>query len=341
MPQDQRVITVLKEVAAKSQKKSRVARRQKIIMGVPHPIPYQGSKRGLADKIIAYLPKDTRQLIEPFAGSAAISLAAARGHKAKRWVINDANAPLIALWERIIEQPQEIAAQYRQLWEEQRGREQEYYYLVREKFNQTQEPHYLLYLLARCVKASVRYNAQGEFNQSPDNRRCGTQPSTMQQNIEGASYLLRGRTRLMQGDYRATFAEAEAEDVIYMDPPYQGVCGKRNPRYSNHLVFEEFVDALHSLNQHGLSYIVSYDGRTGDTSYGIPLPASLKLKHLEVKAGRSSQATLLGRTDQTYESLYLSEALAARLKPRPEKLLAQMTTSSLFSFDYAGSTFTR
>ena len=52
-----------------------------------------------------------------------------------------------------------------------------------------------------------------------------------------------------------------------------------------------------------------YDGRTGDKSFGEPLPASLQLRHLEVCAGRSTQATLLGRTDVTYESLYLSPAL--------------------------------
>jgi hypothetical protein len=44
-------------------------------MSVPHPIPYQGSKRALASAILAYLPEDCVTLIEPFAGSAALSLA--------------------------------------------------------------------------------------------------------------------------------------------------------------------------------------------------------------------------------------------------------------------------
>ncbi len=43
----------------------------------PHPIPYQGSKRRLAAAILAHAPSGVRRLIEPFAGSAAISLAAA------------------------------------------------------------------------------------------------------------------------------------------------------------------------------------------------------------------------------------------------------------------------
>jgi DNA adenine methylase len=310
-------------------------------MGVPHPIPYQGSKRNLAASIIAYLPQETGRLIEPFAGSAAISLAASCSRRADRFLINDANVPLIALWDRIINAPQQISEEYRHLWEEQQGQEQHYYYVVRDKFNKSQEPHYLLYLLARCVKASVRYNSLGEFNQSPDNRRCGTQPSTMQQNIFRASHLLRDRTQLQHGDYQAVIQTATVEDVVYMDPPYQGVCGRRNPRYSNSLGLDDFADALLLLNQKEISYIVSYDGRTGEKSFGVPLPDRLRLRHIEIKAGRSSQATLLGRDDQTYESLYFSPALMSRLEPKLFTIhSAKETMPSLFSSDYARSTAT-
>ena len=60
----------------------------------------------------------------------------------------------------------------------------------------------------------------------------------------------------------------------------------------------------------GACIVVSYDGRTGEKTYGEPLPRSLNLVHIEVHAGRSTQATLLGRDHDTYESLYLSPALA-------------------------------
>ena len=36
------------------------------------------------------------------------------------------------------------------------------------------------------------------------------------------------------------------------------------------------------------------------------MPETLGLVHIEVHAGRSTQATLLGRDHDTYESLYLS-----------------------------------
>lgn len=57
-------------------------------------------------------------------------------------------------------------------------------------------------------------------------------------------------------------------------------------------------------------FIVSYDGRTGDKTYGEPLPDSLGLTHIEVHVGRSTQATLLGRDHDTFESLCLSPAVA-------------------------------
>jgi len=64
-------------------------------------------------------------------------------------------------------------------------------------------------------------------------------------------------------------------------------------------------------------YIVSYDGRRGDKTFGELLPASLDLAHIELDAGRSSQSTLLGRDEVTYESLYLSQALTDKISHKP------------------------
>lgn len=50
-------------------------------------------------------------------------------------------------------------------------------------------------------------------------------------------------------------------------------------------------------------------------AFGEPLPASLRLRRLEVCAGRSTQATLLDRTVVTCESLYLSPAIRVDRPP--------------------------
>jgi DNA adenine methylase len=282
-------------------------------MKIPHPIPYQGSKRNLAPAILDYFPQRVATLIEPFAGSAAITLAAAARTLAERYVIADLNEPLIELWRAILESPEKLAHQYETLWRAQHDDRRQYYDKVRAEFNRTGKPDRFLYLLARCVKASVRYNAGGEFNQSPDNRRMGALPETMRLHILGASQLLRGKTACHAGDYREFAARATCDDLVYLDPPYQGVCGERDPRYLQGVVFHEFVEMLETLNFRDIKYLVSYDGRTGERVHGRKLPEALLLHHVELRAGRSSQATLLGRHEITIESLYLSPALAESL----------------------------
>ena len=302
-------------------------------MKTPHPIPYQGSKRLLAPSILKYFPNSATRLIEPFAGAAAVSLAAARQRNIADICLNDINEPLMHLWMEIIEKPERIAAEYEELWNSQIGKEREYYDIVRKRFNNTRKPHYLLYLLARCVKASVRYNSEGAFNQSPDNRRRGMTPETMRWHISAAAELLRGRAKVTIGDYKQALRIARPNDIVYMDPPYQGVCANRDPRYLEGLGLETFAVQLRDLNERRISYILSYDGRMGERSYGKPLPKDLALIRLEVDAGRSSQATLLGRNTKTYESIYLSPTLVERIgtvskrhltiTPRQESLWAQ------------------
>jgi DNA adenine methylase len=309
-------------------------------MKMPHPIPYQGSKRAIARFILPFLSGDLT-LIEPFAGSAALSIAAAWYGKAPHFHLNDINTPLIALWYEIIHTPQVIAASYEQLWQTQVGQEREFYDYVRDEFNRTQRPDYLLYLLARCVKASVRYNARGEFNQSPDNRRLGRHPQQMAQDILAVSELLRGKTILTSRDYQEILQAATPKDLIYLDPPYQGVCNSGNgharnsdQRYLAGIDFAELVQALEYLNAQNIPFILSYDGRTGEKAFGQAIPADLALYHLEIEAGRSSQATLLGRDDITYESIYLSPVLLAQFNQRSQELLGGLVTTKVFQEDF-------
>lgn len=281
---------------------------------IPHAIQYQGSKRNLASEILRYVPEKMRRFIEPFAGSAAMSVATSARNNADSYLINDLNQPLIALLRLIIDSPVEIADFYERLWNEQHSDSIEHYYKVREDFNRTQDPRLFLYLLARCVKASVRYNAEGLFNQSPDKRRYGTRPETMRRNIFGVSALLKGKAIFSSRDYREVLLEARPSDVVYMDPPYQGVCGDRDSRYFAGIAHSEFVEALQELDARGIAFLVSYDGRRGDRVFGEPMPDSLGMTCVELAAGRSTQATLLGRDEMTYESLYLSRSLMENME---------------------------
>jgi len=277
---------------------------------IPHLVQYQGSKRNLASEILKYLPNSFGRLIEPFAGSAAITIACASESKADEYIINDLNKPLIELLKLVIEKPEYTAKKYREIWTEQEKDSIEHYYQIREKFNLMKDPICFLYLLARCVKGSVRYNNEGLFNQSPDKRRKGTSPSQMEKNIYDISSLLKEKKiDFFSLDYKDIFLMALPGDVIYMDPPYQGVCGESDSRYFSGIEHDEFVEELEKLVKRSISFIVSYDGKCGNKEYGKKIPINKSIKHIILSAGRSSQATLLGKNEITYESLYISNDL--------------------------------
>ncbi|MCC7072636.1 MAG: DNA adenine methylase [Deltaproteobacteria bacterium] len=259
--------------------------------------------------MLTHIPADVDRLIEPCCGSAAITLAAAQAGRARRFVLGDSLAPLCALWRRILDEPAALAADYQRLWARQGDRPRACYDEVRDAFNRDHDPAKLLFLLVRCVKSAVRFNGAGAFNQSPDRRRRGTRPERMRASILGASALLAGRTEVRAGDYAAALYDATARDLVYLDPPWQGTSGARDRRYHQPLERERFVAELERAVLRGVRLIISYDGRLGARRYGEPLPAHLGLVHVELPAGRSTQATLLGRRERTVESLYLSPSL--------------------------------
>jgi DNA adenine methylase len=175
----------------------------------------------------------------------------------------------------------------------------------------------MLYLLARCVKGAVRYSKSGNFNQSPDKRRHGTNPKNMADNINSISELLKSKVTFSSLDYREIIDMARPGDLVYMDPPYQGVSNTRDHRYFAGVDFQEFSDTLSILKQKGVDFLVSYDGECGGKIYGEELPSELCCAKMMLNAGISTQATLLGKKHITFEALYLSESLSKKVREAP------------------------
>ncbi len=283
------------------------------IAKVPHVLPYQGSKRLLAPAIARYLRAagPVGRLYEPFCGSAAVTLYVAQHGLARCFVLGDSLPAVVGLWRQVSESPDAVAGHFAALHADQTATGPGHYERVRDRFNSHQDPKDFLWLCARCVKNAVRFGQGGLFNQSPDRRRSGTQPRRMATHIQAASRLLRGRTEFRVGDWQQTLHDAGPRDLAYLDPPYFGTSVGADPRYHQGLDRDRLVDGLRSLRDRGVRVILSYDGRTGSRDYGKALPADLGLVRLELDAGRSAQATLLGRSERTIESLYVSESLFA------------------------------
>lgn len=293
----------------------------------PHPIPYQGSKRKLAAKILELIRgENVQNLYEPFSGSAAFTLAAAQQQLATHYFINDSLKPLSALWNMIIHEPHNIADRYESIWIGHNKNHLDHYYEIRSEFNKDNDPAKLLYLLARCVKNAVRFNDSGEFNQSADKRRLGTKPERMRGEILEAHNLLKGRGTASGIDFTEALIEATSSDIVYMDPPWQGTSGEKDTRYHQVLDRQKLINQLELLNSRSVPFLLSFDGRLGNKSYGIELPQELKMTRLEIHAGRSSQSTLSGRDEETFESLYISNNIKLRLEKQGKNHLIEALT---------------
>ena len=106
------------------------------------------------------------------------------------------------------------------------------------------------------------------------------------------------------------------------------------------------VPVLRDLRRvHGLEPGGHHDRTDGDLFDGVlhlvvyRLGLADRLAHLahvrlEVDAGRSTQATLLGRDDVTYESVYLSNNLVEKLHIAPTEVIANhvIRQPALFEF---------
>lgn len=285
----------------------------------PHIVQYQGSKRNLAPQILKYFPNKFNRLIEPFAGMAAITIAVSQQRRAKYYLLNDLNEPLVNVLKEAINSPEKLIESYTKIWTEQltfEGGSIAHFYKVRDDFNNgNQCAANMLYLLARCVKGSVRYSSSGQFNQSPDKRRMGTNPKNLARNVLLISSYLKGKTNFTSADYREVTRSARPGDVVYMDPPYQGVCSSRDSRYFSGIDFNDFVDCIHDLNRRGIDFVISYDGSCGEKHYGVDLPVDLGLQKVLLDAGLSSQSLLLGKKETTIEALYVSQNLRNIVPP--------------------------
>jgi DNA adenine methylase len=289
-------------------------------MKLPHPIPYQGSKRNLAKLIAPYVPKECGVMFEPFAGSAAMTIYAAHHGMARRFVVGDSLKAIVDLWGLIVANPSETEQHYRAIWQGQLTSGVDYFNQVRARYNQARDPVDLLYLVCRCVKNAVRFNAQGNFTQSVDKRRMGMHPDKMKAAIDGVASLLAGRVEFRHGDWLDTTSDATSSDFVYMDPPYLGTSIGRDKRYHEQLAPDTLISGLEALLDRRIRFALSYDGMTGDKEYGPPLPTHLGLTRLLIDAGRSSQATLVGRSEKTLESLYLSPCVASEAKDGGRKV---------------------
>jgi len=178
------------------------------------PLKWVGSKYRILNEIIKRLPKGNR-LIEPFAGSAVVSLNA----DYPEYIINDLNEDLINFYTTIQNNVDDFIEYSKKLFSDNRNQENAFY-LLRDIFNHTSDnvlkASIFLYINKHGYNGLCRYNASGGLN-VPFGRY--TAPYFPEKEIRLFSEKLANAT-FASSDFKVVLKNAKKGDVVYCDPPY-------------------------------------------------------------------------------------------------------------------------
>jgi DNA adenine methylase Dam len=284
------------------------ARRTK---SIPSLIKWTGSKRSQANAIAKLMPT-YRRYFEPFLGGGSLLfLAAAPGA-----VAGDSYGPLIELWRMLQRDHHIVVDDYTKKWHAlndelntidqaalQKGHGlPRFYYEVRDNFNQNQNPLDLNFLMRTCVNGIVRFNKEGQFNNSFHLSRRGMRPDRFKKMVDAWLPIIREVAFVCQ-DYRQTMHMAERDDFVYCDPPYAGC----RQRYQDRLDLNQLFDTLQELNQRKVKWALSFDGIRGDKVLIREIPPSLYKRQLFLSSGKSAVKKVLNDCiENVKESLYLN-----------------------------------
>lgn len=259
-------------------------------------IKWSGSKRSQVDNILSYIG-EYNTYYEPFIGGGSVLYAV----NPANGIVGDINKPLINLWNAIKSNPIYLIEEYRKMWNKLQEEGNQYYLSVRERFNQEQSEVDLLFLSRTCVNGLIRYNKNGEFNNSLHHTRPGIHPDRLSKIILDWSERIQ-HIEFRCCDYRELTATAKKGDIVYLDPPYFSTKG----RYFGTIDYEDFIDYLYDLKKRQVRYLLSYDGTRGEHNYVVDLPKDLYKEHILIQSGSSTFRKVLDKkVEIVFESLYI------------------------------------
>jgi len=192
-------------------------------MGQPKASPFvkwAGGKRQLLQHINNRLPVKYDRYIEPFVGGGAVFFEL----QPEVAFINDINRGLINAYRRIKEKPDDFMIQVSILDENVKDGQKDYFYKVREKYNdKIMKEEYdvelaalFVFLNKHCFNGLYRVNGKGLFNVPYNN---STRVSCSKEDIEAVSKCLQDVT-ILEGDFQVACDIAKAGDFVFIDSPY-------------------------------------------------------------------------------------------------------------------------
>jgi len=227
-------------------------------MAIKKFIRWAGGKQGIVKTLIEHLPADHEKLrlIEPFAGAASLFL----NTNFRSAVLIDMNPHLIGAYKNIQTNFEDVYAELEKL---KKKHSKEFYYEVREIFNQ--DPHdtitqsaRFIYLVQSSYNGVYRVNTKGKYN-VPFGKLNAYYPTL--ESLEFIHNKLQ-KAELYHTDFSMVFDIATRNDFVYFDPPYMPVSDTSNFQHYTDTRFpseeqDKVADFAAELSLRGIDVMVS------------------------------------------------------------------------------------
>lgn len=261
-------------------------------------IKWSGGKRSQAKIIMSFVDCHFNTWHEPFVGGGSMLCWV----WPERAICGDICEPLIALWKLLKDDPRYLAASYEKRWQKLQNEGHTAYYAIRNSFNKDHKPEDLLFLSRTCVNGLIRFNSQGDFNNSFHHTRKGIDPAKLGKTIHAWSKILQNMN-FFSRDYEESLYDIKKGDLVYLDPPYFHTVG----RYYGAIDTERFFIYLERLNSLDIRWMLSFDGKRGDKTYIVEFPKGLARRRVMIPSGNSSFRKVIDqKIEPVTESLYLN-----------------------------------
>ena len=183
-------------------------------------VKWAGGKRQLISQIRERMPEQFNNYYEPFVGGGAVIFELLPENA----VINDINRALINAYQMICNHPQEFLQEIKRLDAEMWEDGKEYYYSMREHYNDklmkgefdVELAALFVFINKHCFNGLYRVNGKGLFNVPYNNSR---RSSVDEQSIMEISEFLKD-VMIISGDFEVACEGAGAGDFVFIDSPY-------------------------------------------------------------------------------------------------------------------------
>ena len=183
-------------------------------------VKWAGGKRQLLTQIKERMPEKYNNYFEPFVGGGAVAFSLLPANA----LINDINKALINAYRQICNTPESFLKAIKKLDDEMWEDGKEYYYFLREHYNDklvktefdVELAALFVFINKHCFNGLYRVNGKGLFNVPYNNsRRVSVDENLI---MEISEYLQ--SVKIMDGDFEVACKEAKGGDFVFIDSPY-------------------------------------------------------------------------------------------------------------------------